>query len=390
MVSLGNEEQAVVEGLTACLAIAVRRSDRYSRSDLNQTKIQKFVYLGAKEFDLDVTYSWYLAGSYAAGAADGLNAIDTAFDSLPQPPSPEVAEADLREDASREEPRDSDVLPDVDDTRLELDIEQDFVPSITDESVPDNRSASEPSDEDPWVDDAAASIIPDEFDIPVSDVVRFYERLLRQYPLHPTDRFLQQFYEYHAPDEYAAIYEHCLRLRTVLSDIEDDIESVIDGRTKDIDLSRHRNHFGRELSEFHMELFAIESIRETADAVVESTEPIEEALIKLAALPVEDITEAHLEAVQSLQSYFYYTVWKYPALKISVDTAAGPDEAEIRREHREEYQLFEERVTSKRKEILEELERAGLRPAAADYSDGNADNTETIGRTLSLYQDRSE
>lgn len=391
MVSLGNDEQVAVDGLTACLAIALRRSDRYSRSDVNQTKVQKLVFLGAKEFDLHVTYSWYLAGSYAVGAADGVSSVDTAFDDLPQPPSPDVADSNTEEDASIEEPLVDDILHDVADVDREFDAERKSDTFLTDDdSSTGNRSLNEDIDGDSWLDDAATSVIPEEFNLPASDVVRFYERILRQYPLHPTNRFLQHFYEYHAPAEYTAIYEHCLRLRTILSEIEDEIESAVHGRTQDIDLFRHREHFGRELSEFHMELFAIESVRETADVVVASTEPIEEALIKLASLSVEDLTEEHIEVIQSLQSYFYYTVWKYPALKISIDTATGPDAADIRSEHREEYQMFDQTIATRRTELLENLDAAGLRPAATDYPDYNADNTETFGTLLSLYQDHPE
>lgn len=397
MVSLGNEEQAAVEGLLACLALALQRSQRYSISDLNQTKVQKFVFLGAKEFDLDITYSWYLAGSYAAGATDGFSAVDTAFNDFSKPPSPEIAEADEPELSDERDPDDEreatdepifreNVMPDI---SREFEVEQGYDDQFsTSESMTDETSLSDEMDRSSF-EDANAQMLPEEFATPVEDVVDFYGRILRQYPLHPTDRFLQQFYEYHAPAEYASIYEHCLRLRDILRTIEDDITTAVSGQTQEVDLEHRREKFGRELSELHMELYEVETIRATAETVIAGTEPIEEAIISLAAMSPETLSDTHREAIEMLQDYFYYVVWKYPALRISIDTATGPSADAIIIEHREKYQAFDQTVETRRENILQHLETAGLRPDLTDHTDHDDSTAQKFGDMMSIFQNRS-
>jgi hypothetical protein len=103
-----------------------------------------------------------------------------------------------------------------------------------------------------------------------------------------------------------------------------------------------------------------------------------------------DLTEAHLEAIGSLQEYFYYTVWRYPALKISTETATGPSADEVIAEHREEYRTFGQTVETRREAIVQELDSAGLYPDLTEYPDREGDSiSETIGDLMSVYQNRS-
>lgn len=388
MVSLGNQERNLIYGLTACLAIALRRSENYTLSDVNKVKVQKLVYLAAKEFDLDLTYSWYLAGSYAAGATEGETAVKTAFEQIPQPPSPSIS----GEDESSLDDQ-SDVSEDVDEIAREFEMEQEVdrhlsaPESQSREDIPERTDLGDYHD---WFDSIDAELIPDSFDIPIDDVVDFYQRILRQYPLHPTDRFLHQFYEYHAPEEYATLYEHSLQLRSILRSLGNDMESLIEGNDQSVDFDNHRQEFSLELSEFHMELYGKDDLRQTTSLVVRATEPIEEFLIKLSALSLGDISTEHLKMVEKIQNYFFSSVWRYPAIKISIETATGPSAAELASEHREEFQAFGNELEEEIQDLIEDIETEGMRPEPSEYPETITDSQiDAIGDLMSSYQEQT-
>jgi len=311
MVSIEDEEETAVAGLITCLAMALRQSSEHTPDELGETVVQKLVYLGAREFDLDITYSWYLAGSYAEGVQNGLGQVQTAFENLPKPSTPGVDDTTLEsESPSSEGPNHDTSSPDSDpdDIQMERSIEE-FQNRYA-EPHPDSTAGGveTPGAEQPlgpdWVEETTKSELPDGFDVPGEDVVTFYERLLGQYTLSSTDRFLKQFYEYNTPTEYAALYEHCLDLRSVLRTVVEDIKAVVEGRQSTVDFTRQREEFGRALSEFHLELYATETVTETARAVIEATEPIEEMLIALTSKGRENRTEAQLNAAEEVQDFF--------------------------------------------------------------------------------------
>lgn len=396
MVSIENEEEAAVDGLVTCLAVALRRSSEHTPDELGETVVQKLVYLAAREFELKITYSWYLAGSYIEGIQDGSGQVQTAFDNLPEPSTPGRDDTTPEsESPSPSEPDHDTSSPesDPDDIQMERSIENfqhtyaephlDATPGGTETPGPDQPFGPD------WFEEATKSELPDNFDVPGEDVVRFYERLLGQYTLHPTDRFLKQFYEYNTPTEYAALYEHCLDLRSVLRTAVEDIKAALEGRESTVDFNRHREEFGRALSEFHLELYATETVTETARAVIEATEPIEEMLIALTSKDQEDITEAHLTVAEEVQDFFYYTVWRYPALKISMETATGPNGEEVITERNNTYEGFETRVLEAAESLREQLDTVGLRPTPEEFSDEDDEITQAFGDLMSAYQNRS-
>lgn len=396
MVSIENDEEAAVAGLVTCLAIALRRSSEHTPNELGETVVQKLVYLAAREFDIKITYSWYLAGSYVEGVQDGSGQVQTAFDNLPEPSTPGCDDTTPESESLRPGEPDGDTpspTSDPDDIQMERSIEE--LQNTYTEPDPDSTAGGieTPGSEQPfgpeWFKEATKSELPDDFDVPGEDVVKFYERLLGQYTLHPTDRFLKQFYEYNTPTEFAALYEHCLDLRSVLRTVVEDIKAALDERQSTVDFNRQREEFGRALSEFHLELYAADTVTETARTVIEATEPIEEMLIALTSKDPENLTEAHLSVAEEVQDFFYYTVWRYPALKISMETATGPNAEEVITERRDTYDGFETRVLEATESLREQLDTVGLRPAPEEFPDEDDEITQAFGDLMSAYQNRS-
>jgi hypothetical protein len=396
MVSIENEEEAAIAGLVTCLAIALRQSSEYTPDELGETVVQKLVYLGAQEFDLKITYSWYLAGSYVEGVQDGASQVQTAFDNLPKPSTPGADDTRPQpESPITDEPDDDTSLPasDPDDIQMERSIE-DLQNSYAEPDLDSTAGGIEtPGPEQPfgpdWFEDATDSELPDEFNVSGEDVVTFYERLLGQYTLHPTDRFLKQFYEYNTPTEYAALYEHCLDLRSVLRKVVEEIKTALEGQQSTVDFTRQREEFGRALSEFHLELYATDTVAETASTVIEATEPIEEMLIALTTKDRDELTETHLSVAEDVQEFFYYTVWRYPALKISMETATGPNAEEVITERHDTYDGFETTVREATESLRERLATVGLRPAPEEFPNMDDETTQAIGDLISAYQNRS-
>jgi sulfur relay (sulfurtransferase) DsrC/TusE family protein len=278
------------------------------------------------------------------------------------------------------------------DVEREFQLEQSIDDSFSSEPATPSESKRTPSDEQwkPWLHAAAEQVVPADFDRPVEDVVAFYERVLRQYPVHPTDRFLHQFYQYHTPPEFANLYENNLQLRSVLHSVVTDIEAALQDSPQLADFERHREEFGRHLSEFHLELFGTESLAATGEAVVRATEPIEEMLIALAAMNATDLTAEHKTVAEEVRDFFYYVVWRYPALNVSIETAQGPNADELIDERRETFESFESTVTERTAEIEARLTEVGLVPGVDDYPDrGDGVLDDTIGDFLSVYQNRS-
>ncbi len=67
MVQLSTAEHTLVGDLLECLAIAIDQTAEVDPEYANKTKLQKLLYLAIDEFDLPLTYSWYLAGAIVPG-----------------------------------------------------------------------------------------------------------------------------------------------------------------------------------------------------------------------------------------------------------------------------------------------------------------------------------
>lgn len=380
MVSLTNEEEALVVTLVECLAHAVARHDDVDSSDLNKTKVQKFTYLASQQFDLSLTYSWYLAGSLVESDSASPSALSTKVDELPKTTesSIDTANEDEQDDPDKaatrslEEPTDS-LSQAPADIQREFELEQEADPQI------DTSEADKLEEFDDSTFDFEETITDDDFpshpDIPIEDCIEYFVEELDTYPLHPTDRFLQQFYTYHAPDGYKQLYTSCLHVRSSLRALSDAVELLAVGTTPVTNIEQIEIDLNRHISRVHLELADNEQLKETLPAVLQGTDLIEDAVLKLKQLPSSELTEAHVDAIDQLQMFYFQWVWKYPALKISAETATGPSADRISQSRNRTFDSFDPKLDRQRDQTRRTLDSVGLLPDYEDYPD--LEQTET-------------
>jgi hypothetical protein len=374
MVSLTNEEEDHIQALVECLAHAIHSYDEVTVAEFNKTLVQKFVYLGATEFDLSVTYSWYLAGSLVESDSASPNTLSTAMEGLPSPTEPSIEESDetdsddpdqdatssLEDVASRmaEEPA---------DIRREFEIEREADPQIE----PSEADRLETFDQGTFEvdDDISNADLPTHPELPVQDCIEYYHKEMDRYPLTPTDRFLQQFYKYHAPEPYTELYVNCLHVRSLLRSLEATVQSHVDGETPAVTIEEIQADLNRHISRVHLELANIDSLKDTVPTILEGTDIIEDTVMKLNTLSTDEYELEHVDAVATLQDFYFMWVWKYPALKISAETATGPSADRITRSRCRSFDSFEEDLTDRYEQMRRQLDDVGLIPEYEDYPD---------------------
>lgn len=406
MVSLASEEEDIIEALVTSLAIAITGAPGFSPQQLNNTITQKLLYLAITEFNLPVTYSWYLAGSFVESQSVSPESVETAFSNLPQAPSPSIQRSD--ED-------DPDVYSDVAGTEASAEIDEQHTEDLFDaETELDKereleRSADfqiEPSAPEPGVADIDADVsisdvpsevtakdveVPEGVDFPVEDIVQYLKKELNRYPLHSTDRFLTQFYQYHAPGKYHELYESVHHVRSALRAAREAVERLAITGGGQSEFKKAAANVGLYISDIHFELYENPDLRTTIDAVIGGTDIIEDALMVIEQLDSHEITTTHVAAMAMLQDFFYGWVWKFPALKISIATATGPSADEVIAARRETLETFEARLTEQQEKLIGELSDIRLIPAYQDYPAMNRDQiNEKITELFSSYTSHSD
>ncbi|WP_211313509.1 hypothetical protein [Halarchaeum salinum] len=330
MVHLTKSESDLVEQLLDDLATAIDDVPDVDPAYANKTKIQKLLYFAIDEFDLPVTYSWYLAGAVVPDRSIGPSSvpgIDVATDS---PPGPTISEVDDEVGSPSEDPSTIDPI---------------LFNDTTGSSSPTNLRAYVSRD----------------------DLLAFYRRVLPDVWHEETMRFLQNFYQETAPERYRLLYIESTHIRTHLSDLATAIECHLEAETPTRSIAETRRALELSISDFHYYLRSDKELRETFNAVVDGTDLIEDALMMLAKRPTADYTASHLDAVRRLQDFFFYYVWKYPCLRISQTTATGPHADELRTEHATEFETFHNVLHDERGALASTLADAGLRPGPNDY-----------------------
>jgi hypothetical protein len=330
MVTLSDPESELVEQLLGCLADAMGRADGIEVEYANETKLQKLLYLAIDEFDVPITYSWYLAGSIVESDSVATSTVRTAFDELSEPDTPTGAST-KREEGERDDDPDEVVADD----------ERPMPPVLFDSAFETDATAQSPTDPDGRLDQHVER----------DEVVDFYTSVLPEVWFQSTMRFLQNFYLNHAPPEYRDLYLASVQLRTNLSEFEAAVEAAVTGETHH--RSREEIVHGIELqvSELHLQLAGLDPLSETFDAVVSGTDLIEHALVSLASVDDSTLTREHLELVGELVDFFYYAVWRYPCLVISRETATGPSATTIEDRRTEQLETAEAKLRRRRSEL---------------------------------------
>ncbi|UOY10612.1 hypothetical protein [Methanonatronarchaeum sp. AMET6-2] len=311
--------ETVLEGLGHAVN-DLKRSVRNLDRELTGVEEEKLLYIAIEEFDLPLTYSWYLKG------------CKTASNNNPSPVSPI--------DGRQEE-------------------------GFTTATNIGDRDAS-------GVDSDVAKYR--EF---YRDTTFFGEYDLRKIIFTGETEFLCDFYEHYAPPKYTALYQASTRLQDWLDKIvergkEQDDNSTLSqygaGTPSGILTPQEEMDVREVVTDIHFELADIPELEETQALVTKGTEEIE---LTLTALTQQStLTEDQLEFIEEdLKDFYYYYVWRYPALRISGETATGPSEEVITRDHMRTYVSFDDQLKRHIDWISEERDEVGLTPSMDDFNE---------------------
>lgn len=366
MVQLSTTEHALVDGLLECLAIAMDRRPDVDPAYASKTKLQKLLFLAIDEFDLPLTYSWYLAGAVVPSDPVSPAGLRSAFDDLPSTDQPEIPATESmsvvdEKDASTAEPDASiqggaDIQETVADFKHELQTDD----SETVEPVLFSDTATDTDDKP----DRAAQ---DQLGGRRDEIIDFYRRRLPDVWRQNTMQFLQNFYISYAPERYRDLYLQSTHLRTRLREVEQAVTAHLENEQPDQDVEELAKAVGLEISDLHYSIRKSDSLDATLDMFVRGTDLIEDGLMMLAQEDPEELTETHREVVQEMQEFFYYSVWRLPCLIVSQETATGPSAETLRAQRQDELASFEERLRRRCREFERTLERANLEPTYTDY-----------------------
>jgi hypothetical protein len=369
MVQLSTEELALVDDLLECIAEAMDRLENVDPEYASKTKLQKLLYLAIDEFNLPVTYSWYLAGAVVPDDAVTPSDLQSAFSDLPTPDEPTTpsprAESTVSEAA---EPVTEDTTEIADNIEIP-EIEPDYVEEDPLDPVlfsGDSNRDTEPNG------------LPTELADRRVDVIDFYESKIPEVWSQNTMQFLQNFYLEHAPPAYRDLYVQSTHLRTRLREAEVTIESHLENEQPTRSIADIAEAASLDISDLHCTIRSSESLSATLDGFVSGTNLIEDGLMMLAKHEPESLTPAHQAAAKSMQEFYYYYVWRYPCLVISQETARGPSAESLRETHQVRLAGFEEELEREIDRFERELAKSGLKPDYTDYDMPDDELTETI------------
>jgi hypothetical protein len=314
------------EGLRTDVRIAVELAltdvlDQGEQREITDVEEEKLTHFAILDLDLPLTYSWYLAGGHTIAEANP---------AARSPWQPGQAFGDLR--AQTTEYNDQ-----VQELRAYF-RSAEFIPGYTLRDV--------------W--------FTDKFE------------------------FLRDYYRELAPQKYRDLYIHSLDIREHLWHLND----TLTRESKNASLS----DFGvREpnplldpsseeeirylVSDLHLDLAGIDELSPIKQDVVKGTDVVERILSKLTRLETTSI-EQRMLIEKDLHDFFYYKVWKYPALAISVDQAAGPNAEALKRKRLLEFDGFDETLHAEVESLTQQARRMNLLPDIDEpISDGSDKST---------------
>jgi hypothetical protein len=336
MVQLTDTEVALVDQLLDAVETALVELPDVDPAYANKTKLQKLLYLAIDEFDIPITYSWYLAGAVVPDRSIGPDAVTSAPSGPAGPDNPsqgaKPSTANETEDATPEETSVDPVL---------------FTDDFGD--APEDSSA-----------DLTTYVS-------LEELHAFYQRETPDVWHQQTMRFLQNFYQEMAPTDYRLLYIESTHLRANLSELIDAVECHVSGDEPSRSISTIRESIELSISDLHYHLRRADRLAQTFGVVVAGTNLIEDVLLRVDQLPRDELTERHVSLLEDLQDFYYFFVWKYPCLLVSRDTATGPCGDALRTEREHEFESFDDRVQDRQQELAAALDSAGLLPGPDDY-----------------------
>jgi hypothetical protein len=120
------------------------------------------------------------------------------------------------------------------------------------------------------------------------------------------------------------------------------------------------------ISDLHIELSEINDLHEIVPAVTMGTDVIEQVLAQLTT--TTSLTPDQQELVSEVFQYFYDDVWRYPAFYISTQTAEGPNHHHLTAEHAERFVNFHKELRAQADQLRSRCEANGLYPDTNHHS----------------------
>lgn len=317
------QREAIINGLQQALDENDEIGEDRDR-EITNIEEEKLLFFAIQEFDLPLTYSWYLAGPAAR-----VSQTSQTF----QP----------------------DAEPEVDATEA-----RQFFANTTFFTVFGDESESG----------------------------RGKEYDLRTVWYTGREEFLCDFYTKYAPESYVDLYIYVTRLRENIvelskaSDTSSSHTSLAEfGVSADPVLLEHEERELRRLvSKIHMELSSIDDLRKTRTAVTKGTDIIEKVLKQLTS--TETLTTEQAEMVEDLAGFFYDYVWKYPALRISATNAYGVDRHDLETRRESKFETFESTLERRTDLVEEQCRSVGLLPKIKDHTDDVEDDVAEFVHSL--------
>ena len=375
MAQLSQSERDLVDDLLECIAEAMTDVDSVESTYANKTKLQKLLYLAIEEFDLPITYSWYLAGAVLPEDAATPQTLQSAFGRLESPDEPSI-DHDASMAAPQSEPTEGDQTSEDGSTADAPTSEDPLDPVLfstaaeDDFSVPDDPSRTDP-----------ASIA----GYPRGDIVDFYRTELPNVWQQNTMRFLQNFYLEYGPAKYRDLYVQSTHLRIRLKDIEQAVEARVNGEEPATPVEQLVRQAGLDISDLHMSIREQETLRGTFDYFVKGTDLIEDALMVLAQQQPTKLSRDHVDILNQIQDFYYYYVWRYPCLAISQETATGPSAEDLRNVRKNQLDGFESTLEAEIESLETNLAQVGLQPSYSDYPTTDDTVSDAIGGLTNQY-----
>lgn len=191
--------------------------------------------------------------------------------------------------------------------------------------------------------------------------------------------FLGDYYRSEAPEKYRDLYVHSIDLRERLFELTDEADAESEhatlgefggGRTGGVLDSAAEAEVRHLVSDLHLDLAAIETLNGTKKAVSGATDLVERVLAGLTEL--DTVTLEQRRALDGLHDFFYYHVWKYPALGISAETAEGSNAYALKLQRLQEFDGFDEKLAAETDRMARRCRDAGLLPGLDDRVAGDS------------------
>ena len=304
MVTLHGEEKEVIQDLHAGLASAVRESDLNTEDVYNffgKTKLHKIYYIAIKEFNLPITYSWYLAGAYIPSEYANVSSFK------------ETLRIDHSPTSSREnEPQ---FLIETKDVR--------------------QSTKSDPT---------------------LRDLRELFSNHLEEVVTTPINDYLEKFYQEFAPPEYKEVYLASLNIRRFFQELINEIEDSKEP-SRQISLNQRSNtstslnanieQYSELIDQLQMQLTTNTALHSTQSAFDEFRRVSVPYIRRVTTMEAGDIGESEQMLVSTLNNFFFNEAWKYPCLHISKQTASGPKRKDLILRDNQRIQNYEERYADK-------------------------------------------